>query len=245
MTTLSTCWGFVINNPDDNDKLLVRSANEQHIKTIVWTPEEESTPHLQGFLKLHRQQRLSFVKKLFPRANFKPLTNDEYILNARMYATKDDETTAGNHVIINNETLPDPINFLTRVMEDWVERQWEELTTHSRRQCDQYEAIIQRLFDRANCWRFLDLRERELIKEKPWLVKLVLSPMYAKAKKSYWKEILDNRIQHKNATEDAETSSDEEDEDQEQDQEQDDETSSTISGSESSSQSDYSRKSGD
>lgn len=239
MTTLSTCWGFVINNPDDNDKLLVRSANEQHIKTIVWTPEEESTPHLQGFLKLHRQQRLSFVKKLLPRANFKPLTNDEYVLNARMYATKDDETTAGNHVIINNETLPDPINFLTRVMEDWVERQWEELTTHSRRQCDQYEAIIQKLYDRPNCFRFLDLRERELIKEKPWLVKLVLSPMYAKAKKSYWKEILDNRIQHKNAAQEDTSSIGDQVEDAKEDED------SSVQGSDSSGESDSEGDSGD
>ena len=197
MTTLSTCWGFVINNPDENDKLIVNNPNEQHVKQIVVTPEEASTPHLQGWIKLHRQQRLSFVKKLLPRANFKPLTNDEYVLNARMYALKDDETTAGNHVITTNETMPDPINFLNRVIEDWVEVHWETLTDHTLRRCNALSDLDDKLYSQKDCFRFLDRRERELIEEKPWLCKLVLSPMYTKAKKSYWKEFLNNRLQHK------------------------------------------------
>lgn len=197
--TTATCWGFTINNPDENDKLLVRTPNEQFVKQIVVTPEQASTPHLQGWLKLHRQQRLSFVKKLFPRASFKPLTNDEYTLNARMYALKEDETTAGNHVITTNETMPDPINFLTRVIEDWVEFHWEVLTEKTEARLGQLTDLERTLYNHKECFKFMDQRERELIEEKPWLVKLVLSPMYAKAKKSYWREFLYNRIQHKDA----------------------------------------------
>ena len=249
MTTLSTCWGFVINNPDDNDKLLVRSPNEQHVKQIVVTPEEASTPHLQGWIKLHRQQRLSFVKKLLPRANFKALTNDEYILNARMYALKDDETTAGNHVITTNETMPDPINFLQRVIEDWLEYNWETLTEHTLRRVNQQEQIQHQVYSQKDCFRFLDQRERELIEEKPWLVKLVLSPMYAKAKKSYWKEILSNRIHNKNAideTEEGSQSSDSEGDDQDDHiQDTDDEEESGTTGSISEGSEDSEEGSGD
>jgi len=252
MTTLSTHWGFVINNPDENDKLIVRTMSEQYVKSIVWTPEEEATPHLQGWLRLHRQQRMSFVKKLLPRANLQPLTKDEYIHNARMYATKDDDTTAGNHVVINNETMPDPINFLTRVIEDWVEHNWEELTDHSTRQVDQVERINAKLFDKLKIKSWMDKRERELVQEKPWLVKLILSPMYEKAKKFYWKEFLENRIQHKQNADDDEregtgqtnddetksTSSSEEEEDSEEDIE-------TEQGSDSSSESDCEEERGD
>jgi len=252
MTTLSTYWGFVINNPDDNDRLIVRTMSEQYVKSIVFTPEAAATPHLQGWLRLHRQQRMSFVKKLLPRANLQPLTKDEYIHNARMYATKDDDTTAGNHVVINNEAMPDPINFLTRVIEDWVEFNWEVLTDHSRRQCDQVDRINEKLFDNSKIKSWLDKRERELIQEKPWLVKLVLSPMYEKAKKYYWKEFLENRIQHKQNADDDEgqgsrtteddetksTTSREEEEDSEEDCE-------TVEGSDTSSQPDSEEERGD
>jgi len=198
-TTMSTCWGFVINNPDDNDRQIVRNPPEQHVKQIVFTPEVggTGTPHIQGWLKLHRQQRLSFVKRLLPRANFVPLTNDLYNLNARAYSLKEDETTAGNHMITTTEIMPDPINFLTRVLDDWLEHHWECLTDHTLRRHAQIDAMEEKLYSQSNCFRFLDNRERELIEEKPYICKLVLSPLYNKAKKFYWKQILSNRIQHK------------------------------------------------
>jgi hypothetical protein len=199
MTTLSTCWGFVINNPDDNDQLIVSNPNEQHIKQIVYTNEEASTPHIQGWIKLHRSQRMSFVKKLLPRANLKPCTTDEFTLNARTYCLKDDETTAGPHVITTNETMPDPVNFLMGVMTDWVDYHWDTLSEDETERADQLNRMEDNLYSQKECFRFLDQRERYLIEEKPWLVKLVLSPMYAKAKKTYWKEFLTNRLHTQDA----------------------------------------------
>jgi len=197
---------MTINNPDENDYALVRQPNAQYVRHLIWTEEvgEEGTPHLQCWLKIMKQQRMSFVKKLFPRAKLIPLSNDEYNLNTANYVQKNDDTTAGAHVHNINPQVPDPVGLLTEVIEDWLEIHWEELTDHSRRQVDQVHRINERLFSQKDCFRFLDKRERELIEQRPYLCKLVLSPMYTKAKKYYWKEILENRIQHKRDADDNE-----------------------------------------
>jgi len=178
MTTLSTSWAMTINNPDENDYILVRNPNEQHIREIIWTPEDAGTPHIQAFIKLMRQQRLSFVKKLFPRGHFTPITNDVYLLNSRNYAQKDDETTRGAHTITLNPVIPDAIGFLTQLIGEYVEDY----------------ADLDDLEDAAKVSTYLNTVERSHIALKPYLCKLVLSPIYTKAKKQYWKEILANRI---------------------------------------------------
>jgi len=169
---------MTINNPDENDYLLVRNPNEQHIREIIWTPEDAGTPHIQAFIKLMRQQRLSFVKKLFPRGHFTPITNDVYLLNSRNYAQKDDETTRGAHTITLNPVIPDAIGFLTQLVGEYVD--------------DAEEG--EDLEDAAKVSQYLNTAERSHIACKPYLCKLVLSPIYSKAKKLYWKEILINRL---------------------------------------------------
>lgn len=111
-------WGMVINNPTETDYALVRLGYTDHCREIVLTPEkgENGTPHIQAYIKLQRQQRLSFVKKLFPRANFKPLTSDEYIFNAKNYAQKQDKTATGSSVHI----FHDPMVTLESVMRQLV-----------------------------------------------------------------------------------------------------------------------------
>jgi len=198
MTTLATCWSFTINNPDENDYVLVRNPNEQYIREIVWTPEQAETPHIQGWLKLMRQQRLSFVRKLYPRAHWTPITNDVYNLNSRNYAQKDDDTTQGRHTTTVNPVVPDSIGFLTQLIGEYVE--------------DSPEG--EDLEDCGKISTYLNTAERNHIADKPYLCKLVLSPIYARAKKLYWKEILANRIQHYDADDDEregsrETSDDE------------------------------------
>jgi len=177
---------MTINNPDDNDYILVRNPNEQHIREIIWTPEDAGTPHIQGFIKLMRQQRLSFVKKLFPKAHFTPITNDMYMVNSRNYASKDDETTRGPHTITCNPVVPDSIGFLTQLIGEYV---------------DDAESD-EELDDSAKISVYLNQAERYHIACKPYLCKLVLSPIYTKAKKLYWKEILANRIEHYDADDD-------------------------------------------
>jgi hypothetical protein len=233
MTTLATCWAFTINNPDENDYVLVRNPNEQYIREVVWTPEEAETPHIQGWLKLMRQQRLSFVKKLFPRAHWTPITNDVYNLNSRNYAQKDDETTQGRHTITVNPVVPDSIGFLTQLIGEYVE--------------DAEPGI-----DLADCGRistYLNEAERDHIADKPYLCKLVLSPIYTRAKKHYWKEILDNRIQHyatsQEKQQDSELHEAESTGSSGSEEEEEPEEGNSIEGSDTSSQSDCETEGGD
>jgi len=113
----------VINNYDDTDLALVSQAYPDYVREIVWTKEvgEEGTPHIQGWMKLQRQQRLSFVKKLFPRAHWQPLMSDEYELHSRRYAQKLDETAEAGAV----HKINDPIKSLEPVIKIVVDRMVE------------------------------------------------------------------------------------------------------------------------
>ena len=98
---------MVINNPTENDYAIVLRGYPDHVRELVWTREvgEGGTEHIQAYVKLQRQQRMSFIKKLFPRGHFKPITRDEYAHNTIVYTQKDDATTAGQH----RQTFNDPI----------------------------------------------------------------------------------------------------------------------------------------
>lgn len=87
-------WSFTINNYSPAQLMLVRQGYPDYCREIVHTLEvgEEGTPHIQGWIKLLRQQRFSFVKKLLPGAHLKPLTCAEYVENTKQYAQKQDVT---------------------------------------------------------------------------------------------------------------------------------------------------------
>jgi len=93
-------WSMTINNPDETDLALVRNGYADYCRELIHILEvgDNGTPHIQAWVKLQRQQRMSFMRKLFPRGHFKPLTSAEYVHNTKMYAQKEDETTAGAHV---------------------------------------------------------------------------------------------------------------------------------------------------
>lgn len=100
---------MTINNYDDTDLAMIKNGYPDFCREVIWTleaGEKTGTPHIQAFIKLQRQQRLSFVRKLFPRGSFKPLTSDDWILNAKRYVQKDDETTRSAHV----QKFNDPIH---------------------------------------------------------------------------------------------------------------------------------------
>jgi len=107
-------WGLVINNYDETDLAMIQNGYPDHMRELVYTLEkgEQGTPHIQGYIKLQRQQRLSFVKKLFPRGNFKALTSDEYMRNAKAYAQKLDGTAQSPAI----HTFNDPMNTIESVM---------------------------------------------------------------------------------------------------------------------------------
>jgi len=91
---MTAFWGMTINNYDETDLAMVQNGYPDHMRELVHTLEEgeDGTPHVQAYLKLKRQQRLSFVKKLFPRGHFVALTSSMYIENTKRYAQKLDGT---------------------------------------------------------------------------------------------------------------------------------------------------------
>jgi len=117
-------WSMTINNPDERDLALVRNGYGDYCREIIHTLEvgEEGTTHIQAWVKLQRQQRMSLMRKLFPGGHFKPLTSDEYVHNTKLYAQKDDETTAGSHVHI----FHDPTDTVESVVKKVAVRILEE-----------------------------------------------------------------------------------------------------------------------
>lgn len=107
-------WSMTINNYDENDLALVRNGYADYMREIVHTLEKgkDGTPHIQAWVKLQRQQRMSFIKKLFPRGHFKALTSDEYKHNTKCYAQKSDETTQSPSV----HKFHDPMNTIESVV---------------------------------------------------------------------------------------------------------------------------------
>jgi len=94
---LYTYWGLTINNPTENDFVLIRNHNEKYVRQTDWTLEKGETEHIQAYVRLHRNNTMTMMKKLYPRAHFTGLSTDEYELNMKNYATKEDVTTVGAH----------------------------------------------------------------------------------------------------------------------------------------------------
>ena len=94
---LSTHYAITINNPDENDHAMCVRGHPDYFKHFIWQEEvgEDGTPHIQGLVKLHRNQRFSFMKKLFPRAHLTALNSDEHRENMLHYVQKStDDGTA-------------------------------------------------------------------------------------------------------------------------------------------------------
>ncbi|MBV6343414.1 hypothetical protein [Candidatus Magnetobacterium casense] len=120
MAGLTTAfWEFTINNYTPTDIALLQQGYPDQLRQLVYSREigEDGTPHIQGYVRLLRQQRLSYVRKLFPRAHFKAITCEVYNLNAQRYPQKQDDTSDG-HVVISNNAFPDPITELLEVIDE-------------------------------------------------------------------------------------------------------------------------------
>lgn len=115
---MSTFWGVTINNPDENDYALIRNGYPDYCRELVWTREigTEGTEHIQAWVRLQRQQRFSFMKKLFPKGHFECLSSMEFNKHTRDYVQKDNETTAGKHVQKYNDPLHTIENVIKRVV---------------------------------------------------------------------------------------------------------------------------------
>lgn len=189
MTTLATCWSMTLNNPDANEMVLIRNPNPEYIRQIIWTPEvgEEGTPHVQAYIKLMKQQRLSFIKKLYPRGHFKSITADEYKRNCSDYAQKNDDTTIGSHTITYNEQIPDVVQFLRHITQAAMD------TNLSREVMPETEKDwLDTYYDKKELMEDIDKAERLAIINRPSVAKLVVSPTYSRVKKLYLREIVEN-----------------------------------------------------
>jgi len=206
MTTLATCWSMTINNPDDNDMVLVRNPNPEYIRQLIWTPEEgdkDGTPHVQAFIKLMKQQRMSFIKKLFPRGHFKSITADEYKHNCSHYAQKDDKTTIGSHVITYNEQIPDVVQFLRSMLEEAC-----GCDPTNDNQPDTADAWLANWYRPNEILQRCVEEEKRAVAKRPSVAKLLVSPTYTRVKKLYMREIVENIVHalyHKNADDDQGT----------------------------------------
>lgn len=203
-----TYWSITINNPDENDYLITRNPNPKYIREMVWTPEvggEEGTPHIQGWIRLQRNQSQAFVKKLYPRAHLKPCRKDDYNENCHRYAQKNDETTAGNHHITLNDPLPANDTLLYKVLDQAAEVAvadrglWTDLWHKFGAEMWLMPEVSLKKLD-------TDAVERSMITQQAGLEKIFISPAYEKMKDKYWREILFRVYSHK---EDASTNRDE------------------------------------
>jgi len=131
-----THWGMVINNYDETDLALLELAYPDHIRKLVYTKEvgKEGTPHIQAFIKMKRDCRLSHMKKLFPRGHFNYLDTAEYRLNAEKYAQKQDDTAQGPSVITNGDPLHTIEGIIRSVVQVMVRDYEDTVELHDARQ---------------------------------------------------------------------------------------------------------------
>lgn len=173
-----THWQMTINNPDDNDLALITAGYEDHIRQLVYTHEvgKEGTPHIQAYIKMKRDCRLTHMRKLFPRGHFKYLDTAEYKLNAQRYAQKTDCTTQSAHVIQNG----DPLHSIEGVVRDVCRRiiADEAKGEHLRKLADERRWV-----------------ERSMVEEDYTMAKIFVSSTYKAMWKEYGVDMLTN-IRH-------------------------------------------------
>lgn len=203
-----TYWSVTINNPDENDYVLIRNPNDKYIRSLVWTPEEggeEHTPHIQAWVRMQRNVTQAFMKKIYPRAHFRYITKDEYNENCHAYAQKNDETTKGLHHISLNDPLPANDTLLYQVLE----RSFEELLQLDKKFKESYDLdydsehkhmIVQDLTLKK---LETEIVERAMVRERSGLEKIFVSAVYEKMKSRFWRDILYRIIHNKNGDNDG------------------------------------------
>jgi len=187
-----TYWSFTINNPDDNDKLIVENPNEKYVRQLIWTPEKglEGTEHIQGFVRMQRNVGLSFMKKIYPRAHLKYVDRDEYLRNSVHYAQKNDETTQGKHHISINDPIPNADSTLYKVLERTLEIVYplerERANIPESYKVHHFIAMV----NEKEFMKHVSKVERAFVQEKAGYEKIFCSPTYERMKDKFWQDIL-------------------------------------------------------
>ena len=210
----ATYWAYTLNNPDENETALVHSLYERAahaIKANVFQHEvgESGTPHFQGLITLQKQQRLSFVRKLLPRAHWTPCTKAEHIENMKAYVQKRDDTSDGTTTHQqSNPPVMDALSILRKMIRDSLEgegplmsyEQWSHPDNASRacsatdRQT--YNRYVARMQDGSigdGHWdhfrKHLKRDELSLVEDDPYNAKIFIQPAYTRLKKDFLEQI--------------------------------------------------------
>lgn len=198
-----THWGMTINNYDETDLALVQQGYPDHIRQLVYTLERgaEGTPHIQAFIKMKRDCRLSHMKKLFPRGHFKFLDSSEYRLNAQRYAQKLDDTAESPATITNGDplhTLEGTVRTIALAMVEWY-------ATEGNESSEEWETV------RKVC-------EMDSVKKDYTMAKVFVSSTYKQMWKEFGHEMFENIFHthththtHTKSFVDAETQTDSDD----------------------------------
>lgn len=173
---------------------MIRSMPE-FIKQCIWELEkgDADTPHVQGWLKLKLQQRMSYLRSHYlPRAHYTGMTTDEWNQNMKRYVQKQDSTAVGGVVQQRQEQ---PVLFPAIAVEMIV----EEIMALEE---DGYYQSDGRWFHQGNERCFDDIYRvvcRRLI-AKHRIELLCCRPDVKLAVRSFYKEISNRiRLQQRNA----------------------------------------------
>jgi len=172
----SAFWSFTINNYSETDLALVQQGYPDYVRQIVYTLEEgeSGTPHIQAYVRLYRQQRMSYIKRLYPGASgCRALMADDYKLNAQRYAQKLD-STARSPAVISNNPFPDPVKELIEVIRDSFE------TFHPSNEVREW-----RLTSVREVQKWTSMIESARVVERPMLAKFYVSPTYLKVWRNF------------------------------------------------------------
>jgi len=228
----ATYWAYTLNNPDENETALVHSLYERAahaIKANVFQHEvgAEGTPHFQGLVTLQKQQRLSFVRKLLPRAHWTPCTKAEHIENMKSYVQKRDDTSDGTTTHQQaNPPVMDALSLLRKMIrdslegdgsllsyDDWKDKDWvpDGATRH-----EYMEYVREKQQDDDGHWdhfrRHLKQDELSLVQDDPYNAKIFIQPAYTRLKKDFLEQIYKHeRVKHYTPTDADEHPSEQQD----------------------------------
>lgn len=193
-----TYFSVTINNPDENDLLIVRNPNDKYIRQCIWTHEQgqEGTPHVQMWVRMYRNNSLSLLKKLYPRGHIKGCSKDEYNENTHAYAQKDDDTTRGKHVITSNGLPPDVVTVLQEVIERLIRR-----LPNPKWYCEVNSLQFKQNWGDVHIAR--ESEEENMVAEKPHLAKLFVSSTYKQIVQRFFQVLWDSQINKQTNKQDA------------------------------------------
>lgn len=172
-------WEFTINNYTQTDLALLAQGYPDQLRQLVYSREvgENGTPHIQGYVRLFRQQRMSYVQKLFPRAHFKAITCEVFNLHAQRYPQKQDATSDGPVNIMNSQ-FPDPVTELLDLLEDL-------LTNFYGPDGSDWLALARNQKEQHFIFRQLDHLKLQRVKEKPMRAKFYVSATFKAIESKY------------------------------------------------------------